>query len=151
MMRKWMTVLCCVGLFASAAQSLGLALRDFYDISVIFFLVPAGIAHLLLWPAAIRSHLLRTLRGEVLNPVENQALQLQLKAAKNACFQWVLLLVLLSGFAALAEAGSMVSLGTFLAVSLIAPLLVTLFYWWLILPVLSHLKKQALVFEQEIS
>lgn len=150
-MRKWITVLCCLGLFASAAQSLGLALQDFYDIAVIFFLVPAGFAHLLLWPAATRSQLLRTVRGEVLNPVENQGLQLQLTATKNACFQWVLLLVLLSGFAALAEAGSMVSLGTFLAVSLIAPLLVTLLYWWLILPVLSSLKKQALIFEQEIS
>ena len=147
MMRKWMTVLCCLGLFVSAAQSLGLALQDFYDIAVIFFLVPAGMAHLLLWPATTRAQLLRTLRGEVLNSTENQALQLQLKATKNVCFQWVLLLILLSGFAALAEAGSMVSLGSFLAVSLIAPLLVTLLYWWLLFPVLSSLQKQALIFE----
>lgn len=135
----------CLLFFGFCTRLTGLSLFEMYDTALLLFMGLATLAQLVIWPRESVSLLLRLLRRELLSGTEQQRLLYHLRFVGRTALHYCLLLILLGAFSALGAVDSqrsMVTLGLFLSVALLAPLAYLLLQLWVLQPLVQAIEKQ---------
>lgn len=123
----------------------GISPFELFDTPLLWFACFAGLAHLVLWPRTLWPAFWRWFRHESLSDMECRALQQHVSFVARNGLNACILLMLLGGFFALeavATDNQMVSLGQFLAITILGALGYLMLYWWGLQPLIQALEKQ---------